>query len=329
MKIAVLGAGAWGTALAVHFCAQHTVSLWARNPAQIAAMAEQRSNSRYLPGVELPAELSLTADLEAAVVWADVIVVSTPSGAFRDILEAIGRLVLHTPVIWACKGFEAGSMKLPHQIAAESLPDSTPRGVLSGPSFAREVAMGLPTALTLASNDPALLALAGQLHHHHLRVYTSSDVIGVELGGALKNVIAIAAGISDGLHFGYNARAALISRSLAEMIRLGRHLGGKAETFMGLTGMGDLILTATSDMSRNRQVGLKLATGMNLDTILQELGHIAEGVTTTREIDRLAQEQGIDMPVVHAVHQILYQNVAPRIAVETLLSREPKAELAR
>ena len=189
--------------------------------------------------------------------------------------------------------------------------------------------MGLPTALTLASNDPALLALAGQLHHHHLRVYTSSDVIGVELGGALKNVIAIAAGISDGLHFGYNARAALISRSLAEMIRLGRHLGGKAETFMGLTGMGDLILTATSDMSRNRQVGLKLATGMNLDTILQELGHIAEGVTTTREIDRLAQEQGIDMPVVHAVHQILYQNIAPRIAVETLLSREPKAELAR
>lgn len=329
MKIAVLGAGAWGTALAIHFCAQHSVSLWARDPKQIAAMSSEHTNARYLPGVALPSSLSLSADLNATVAWADTIVISTPSGAFRGILETIAPLIPNTPVIWACKGFEAGSMKLPHQVAAESLLESTPRGVLSGPSFASEVAAGLPTALTLASNDATVLALAGQLHNHHLRVYTSPDVIGVELGGALKNVIAIAAGISDGLHFGYNARAALISRSLAEMIRLGQQLGGEPETFMGLTGMGDLILTATSDLSRNRQVGLKLAAGMALTTILQELGHIAEGVTTAREIDQLAQEQGVDMPVVHAVHQILYQGVAPEIAVQTLLSREPKAELAR
>ncbi|MHB8847169.1 MAG: NAD(P)H-dependent glycerol-3-phosphate dehydrogenase [Burkholderiales bacterium] len=329
MKIAILGAGAWGTALAVHFCALHEVTLWARNSNQIAAMAAQGMNSRYLPEIELPPSLSLSSNLEATAAWADAIVVSTPSGAFRGLLETIAPVIPETPVIWACKGFEAGSMKLPHQVAAESLLESTPRGVLSGPSFAREVAAGLPTALTLASRDARILALAAQLHNHHLRVYTSTDVVGVELGGALKNVIAIAAGISDGLHFGYNARAALISRSLAEMIRLGQQLGGEAETFMGLTGMGDLILTATSDLSRNRQVGLKLAAGMKLTAILQELGHIAEGVTTTREIDKLAQEQGVDMPVVHAVHQILYEGIAPEIAVQTLLSREPKAELTR
>ncbi len=329
MKIAILGAGAWGTALAVHFCTQHSVSLWARDPQQIATMAGARANARYLPDVALPPALSLTARLDATVVWADAIIVSTPSGAFRGILETIAPLISSTPVIWACKGFEAGSMKLPHQIAAESLPQSTPRGVLSGPSFAKEVAAGLPTALTLASSDARILDMAVQLHNHHLRVYTSPDVVGVELGGALKNVIAIAAGISDGLHFGYNARAALISRSLAEMIRLGQQLGGEAETFMGLTGMGDLILTATSDLSRNRQVGLKLAAGMKLPAILQELGHIAEGVTTAREIDKLALEMGVDMPVVHAVNQILYQDIAPEIAVQTLLNREPKAELSR
>ncbi|MHB1676031.1 MAG: NAD(P)H-dependent glycerol-3-phosphate dehydrogenase [Sulfuriferula sp.] len=327
MRIAILGAGAWGTALAIHFSSRHAVTLWARDPAQITAMQTSLLNSRYLPGVPLPTSLTVSANLSATVDSADIIIVSTPSGAFRGILNMIAHQVAHKPVIWACKGFESGSMKLPHQVAAEALPDSTPRGVLSGPSFAKEVAAGLPTALTLASNDAVVLALAGQLHNHHLRVYTSSDIIGVELGGALKNVIAIAAGISDGLQFGYNARAALISRSLAEMIRLGQNLGGKPETFMGLTGMGDLILTATSDLSRNRQVGLKLAAGMNLTTILQDLGHIAEGVTTTREVDRLAQEQGVDMPVVHAVYQILYQDIAPNIAVDTLLNREPKAEL--
>ena len=328
MKIALLGAGAWGTALAVNLAPRHSVTLWARNPAQIAAMQAAQSNSRYLPGVLLPKSLGLTTDLAATVSAAEVIIVTTPSGAFRDLLNTFAPLIPHTPVIWACKGFESGSMKLLHQVAAEALLPSTPRGVLSGPSFAKEVAAGLPTALTLASQDVAALSVASHLHNHHLRVYTSADIIGVEVGGALKNVIAIAAGISDGLQFGFNARAALISRSLAEMIRLGQMLGGQPETFMGLTGMGDLILTATSDLSRNRQVGLRLAAGMNLTTILHDLGHIAEGVTTTREVDQLAQQLGVEMPVVHAVCQILYHGMAPKIAVDSLLNREPKAELS-
>jgi glycerol-3-phosphate dehydrogenase (NAD(P)+) len=290
-------------------------------------MRADNCNTRYLPDVPLPAELILSSDLDASIAHADAIIVATPSGAFRSTLSKIADQVGTTPIIWVCKGFEAGTMKLPHQVANETLNPTTPRGALSGPSFAKEVAAGLPTALTLASEQPAALAIASQLHNHHLRVYTSTDVVGVEVGGALKNVIAIAAGISDGLHFGYNARAALISRSLAEMTRLGHKLGGHTETFMGLTGMGDLILTATADLSRNRQVGLRLATGMSLEAILRDLGHIAEGVTTAKEVEQLAQQLGVDMPIVHAVCQILYQGVAPKTAVEALLNREPKAEV--
>lgn len=327
MNIAILGAGAWGTALAVSFAKHHAVTLWARNPAQVADMQNTHSNARYLPDVVLPDTLALSADLTATVASAYVVIVATPSGAFRGVLKSIADQVLHTPVIWVCKGFESGTMKLPHQVAAETLATTTPRGVLSGPSFAQEVAVGLPTALTLASQDATALQVASLLHAHHLRVYTSTDVVGVEIGGALKNVIAIAAGISDGLHFGYNARAALISRSLAEMTRLGHVLGGHTETFMGLTGMGDLILTATADLSRNRQVGLRLAAGMSLEAILRDLGHIAEGVTTAREVDLLAQQLNVDMPIVHAVCQILYQGIAPKTAVEALLNREPKAEI--
>ncbi len=326
MNIAVLGAGAWGTALAVNFAKRHTVTLWARNATQVATMQQTRENTRYLPEVTLPEQLALTSDLDATIAQADVVIDATPSGAFRSILTNIADQVKHRPVIWVCKGFESGTMKLPHQVAAETLSDATPRGALSGPSFAKEVAAGLPTALTLASDQPAALAIASQLHNHHLRVYTSTDVIGVEIGGAIKNVIAIAAGISDGLHCGYNARAALISRSLAEMTRLGQALGGHTETFMGLTGMGDLILTATADLSRNRQVGLRLAAGLSLEAILRDLGHIAEGVTTTQEVERLALQLNVDMPIVHAVYQILYQGVAPSTAVEALLNREPKAE---
>lgn len=327
MNLAILGAGAWGTALAVNFAQHHAVTLWARNAAQIDQLQATRVNTRYLPGVSLPAQLALSADLSATVASADAVIVATPSGAFRSVLGSIAPLIPDNPVIWVCKGFEAGTMKLPHQVAMETLAATTPCGVLSGPSFAQEVAAGLPTALTLASQQAATRAVASQLHNHHLRVYTSSDVIGVEVGGALKNVIAIAAGISDGLHFGYNARAALISRSLAEMTRLGHALGGRTETFMGLTGMGDLILTATADLSRNRQVGLRLAAGMSLEAILRDLGHIAEGVTTAREVDQLAQQLGVDMPIVHAVCQILYQGMAPKTAVEALLNREPKAEV--
>jgi glycerol-3-phosphate dehydrogenase (NAD(P)+) len=327
MKLAILGAGAWGTALAVNFAPRHQVTLWARNPEQIATMQVDKCNARYLPDVNLPPQLILSSDLIDSINCADAIIVATPSSAFRSTLVKIADKVGTTPIIWVCKGFETGTMKLPHQIANETLNAETPRGALSGPSFAKEVAAGLPTALTLASEQTAALALASQLHNHHLRVYTSTDVIGVEIGGALKNVIAIAAGISDGLHFGYNARAALISRSLAEMTRLGHKLGGHTETFMGLTGMGDLILTATADLSRNRQVGLRLAEGMSLEAILRDLGHIAEGVTTAKEVEQLAQQLGVDMPIVHAVYQILYQGVLPKAAVEALLNREPRAEV--
>ena len=327
MNISVLGAGAWGSALAVALAGRHAVTLWARDPAQIADMAATRRNTRYLPGMELPSSLTLSADLAASIADAGLILVATPSGAFRSVLKQLAALNSRAALVWVCKGFESGSMKLPHQVAAEELPDSVPRGVLSGPSFAQEVAAGLPTALTLASATPdTLRSAAAALHGGRLRVYTSTDVIGVELGGALKNVIAIAAGISDGLHFGHNARAALITRSVAEITRLGLKLGGQLDTFMGLTGMGDLILTCTGDLSRNRQTGLRLATGESLESVLRGLGHVAEGVTTAREVDRLATQLGVDMPITHAVCRVLYDGVPPGVVVDELLGRDRKAE---
>jgi glycerol-3-phosphate dehydrogenase (NAD(P)+) len=327
MNISVLGAGAWGSALAVALAGRHAVTLWARDPAQIADMAATRRNTRYLPGIEFPPSLTLSADLATSIADTGLILVATPSGAFRSVLKQLAALNSRAALVWVCKGFESGSMKLPHQVAAEELPDSVPRGVLSGPSFAQEVAAGLPTALTLASATPdTLRSAAAALHGGRLRVYTSTDVIGVELGGALKNVIAIAAGISDGLHFGHNARAALITRSVAEITRLGLKLGGQLDTFMGLTGMGDLILTCTGDLSRNRQTGLRLATGESLESVLRGLGHVAEGVTTAREVDRLATQLGVDMPITHAVCRVLYDGVPPGVVVDELLGRDRKAE---
>lgn len=327
MNITVLGAGAWGTALAVELASRHAVTLWARDADQIASMNATRSNPRYLPGVTLPDQLGLKDDLPAALAHAELVLVATPSGAFRSVLKQLSALDQRAPLVWICKGFEAGTMKLPHQVAQEELPDEVARGVLSGPSFAQEVAAGLPTALTLATSDTSgLREAAAALHGGRLRVYTSNDVIGVELGGALKNVIAIAAGISDGLHFGHNARAALITRGVAEISRLGLALGGRMETFMGLTGMGDLILTCTGDLSRNRQLGLRLAAGESLEAILRALGHIAEGVTTAREVDKLATKLGVDMPITHAVCRVLYEGVAPRAVVDDLLNRDRKAE---
>ncbi|MES1997882.1 MAG: NAD(P)H-dependent glycerol-3-phosphate dehydrogenase [Pseudomonadota bacterium] len=327
MNISVLGAGAWGSALAVVLAGRHDVTLWARDPAQIAAMVAAHSNTRYLPGIAFPSGLTLSADLATAIAGAELILVATPSGAFRSVLKQLAALNSRAALVWVCKGFESGTMKLPHQVAQEELPDSVPRGVLSGPSFAQEVAAGLPTALTLASATPdAMRAAAAALHGGRLRVYTSTDVIGVELGGALKNVIAIAAGISDGLHFGHNARAALITRSVAEITRLGLALGGQLETFMGLTGMGDLILTCTGDLSRNRQTGLRLASGDSLESVLRGLGHVAEGVTTAREVDRLATQLGVDMPITHAVCRVLYDGVPPGVVVDELLGRDRKTE---
>ena len=327
MNLAILGAGAWGTALAISLSARHRVTLWARDAAQTAAMSASRRNQRYLPGAALPQELQLTSDLNAALADAQLVLVVVPTSALRTTLRQVAQRPAPTQVIWACKGFETDTAQLPHQVAAETLPHTFPRGVLSGPSFALEVAQGLPTALTLASGDGEFARQAAQsLHHARLRIYSSTDVAGVEVGGAVKNVLAIAAGISDGMGFGHNARAALITRGLAEMTRLGLKLGGRAETLGGLSGAGDLILTCTGDLSRNRQVGMLLAKQLALPDILRQLGHVAEGVYTVREVHQLAQRLGVDMPICAAVYRVLYQHVPAASAVEDLLNRAPNSE---
>ena len=327
MKLAVLGAGAWGTALAAHWATHHDVTLWGRNPAFLETMRASRINDRYLPDCPLPSALAFNADVDAAVWDVDLVIIAVPSSGLRATLATLAARADLPPLVWVCKGFEHGSRKLPHQILAELLPAHKQTGVLSGPSFALEVAQGYPTALTLASHDTGLAQhLAEALSNHRLRIYAHDDVVGVEIGGALKNVMAIAAGICDGLQLGHNARAALITRGLAEMTRLGAKLGGHFETFMGLSGLGDLILTTTGDLSRNRQVGLRLARGQALDTILAELGHVAEGVTTAREVVALAVDLGVDMPITRTVCQMLFEGLPAAQAVDALLNREIKAE---
>jgi len=327
MNVAILGAGAWGTALAISLSARHRVTLWTNEAAQAGAMSASRSNQRFLPDTILPQELQFSADLKAALTDAELVLVAVPTSALRTVLSQVAQRPTPVPVIWVCKGFEADTAQLPHQVAEETLPPVFPRGVLSGPSFALEVARGLPTALTMASADGEFARQAAQsLHHARLRIYSSTDVAGVEVGGAVKNVLAIAAGISDGLGFGYNARAALITRGLAEMTRLGLKLGGRTETLGGLTGAGDLILTCTGDLSRNRQVGMLLAQQQALSDILRQLGHVAEGVYTVREVHQLAQRSGVDMPICEAVYRVLYEQVPAASAVEDLLSRTPNTE---
>ena len=327
MKVAVLGSGAWGTALAVSFAPRHQVSLWARDARLIETMRESRRNQRYLPDIELPAGLILSSDLDETLAGAELVIVAVPVAALRDTLQRIAKRAVQVPVIWVCKGFESGTSQLPHQIVTDTLPASFPRGVLSGPSFAQEVARNLPTALTLASGDGEFAQRAAKaLHHSRLRIYSSTDVVGVEIGGAIKNVLAIAAGICDGMRMGLNARAALLTRGLAEMTRLGLQMGGRAETLGGLSGVGDLILTCTGDLSRNRQVGMLLAQRKSLPAILDELGHVAEGVYTAREVHRIARQHGVEMPICDAVYRVLYENLAAEQAVEMLLSRQPGSE---
>ncbi len=330
MNIAVLGAGAWGTAISVHLAARHNVTLWARDGARAAAMQASRENSRYLPGVTLPTSIVVGADLGVALRDAQLILAAMTTAGLRDTLRRIKAAGCNAPVVWLCKGFEREHALLPHEVCATELPQAT-CGVLSGPSFAEEVARGQPTALTLASADESFAsATARELHGGSLRVYSSSDVIGVEVAGAVKNVMAIATGICDGLKLGLNARAALMTRGLAEISRLGVALGGRVETFMGLAGVGDLILTCTGDLSRNRRVGLMLGQGDGqgkpLAQILAELGHVAEGVYSAREVARIAGERGIDMPITEAVCRVLdAPQSAARVARE-LLSRDPKSE---
>lgn len=329
MRIAVLGAGAWGTALAIALARRHPVQLWARDADQAAAMRATRINARYLPDAALPDTLRVDADFAAVAGGGELNLIATPLAGLRETLRRLRDVAPGTPLLWACKGLEAGSQRLPHQIVAEELGEGAACGALTGPSFAEEVARGLPTALTLASADSGFAEKTAQaLHDTRLRVYASHDVVGAEVGGAVKNVMAIAAGIADGMGFGLNARAALITRGLAEITRLGLALGGKRETFMGLAGMGDLILTCTGDLSRNRRVGLALAKGQPLERILRELGHTAEGVSSAREVAALAQRLGIDMPITRAVKGILHDGVPASEAVEQLLGRDPKLETA-
>ncbi|MEP7157632.1 MAG: NAD(P)H-dependent glycerol-3-phosphate dehydrogenase [Betaproteobacteria bacterium] len=326
MKIAVLGAGAWGTALAISFSDKHEVVLWGRDPAQIDLLSRERSNRRYLPDISFPASLKLTSSLAGALENADLVLIATPTGALAETLSAVKSC--NAPIVWACKGFDRSTGKLPHETAAAQFPANCPYGALSGPSFAREVALGLPCALTLAANDIEFAGnMAAQLNGPALRIYSSDDLIGVELGGALKNVMAIAAGICDGMQLGTNARAALITRGLAEMVRLGVAMGGKAETFMGLTGLGDLVLTATGNLSRNRTVGIKLAEGRSLDAILAELGHVSEGVNSAQTTLQRAKMHSVDMPITEAVNAVLFDHADPRETVKRLLSREAKTEV--
>lgn len=333
MNITVIGAGAWGTALAISLAAQHRVTLWARDDAQIDAMRASRCNRRYLPDATLPDNLLLSADFAGALTGAELIILGVPTAALRMTLQRLiqsGISLADCGVVWLCKGFEAQTSLLPHQVAEQELPSGVRCGVLSGPSFALEVAHGLPTALVLASADEAFAQSAAQaLHHARLRVYASNDVVGVEVGGAVKNVMAIAAGVCDGMQLGNNARAALITRGLAEITRLGLKLGGRPETLGGLSGAGDLILTCTGDLSRNRRVGLLLAQKQGLDEILRELGHVAEGVYAVREVHGLALRLGVDMPISEAVYRVLYEHVPADEMVARLLNRTTSLEFSQ
>ena len=342
MKIAILGAGAWGTALAIsaarHPTAQHDITLWARSPEQAGHMLAERCNSRYLPGVPLPAELKIQSDpiaqLGPLLSKQDLIVIGTPMSGLRGMLQATAGAAV--PVAWLCKGFELplegafGLMghEVQAQLASVSCAVSAAYGVLSGPSFALEVARGQPTALVAASASPAVReALVAAFHSPALRIYASDDIAGVEVGGAVKNVLAIATGLCDGLGLGLNARAALITRGLAEMTRLGVALGARTETFMGLSGLGDLVLTATGDLSRNRKVGLLLAQGQTLAQAVDSLGHVAEGVYCARTVLQRAASLGIEMPITQSVVDLLDGRVLPAQAVATLMGRDPASEI--
>jgi glycerol-3-phosphate dehydrogenase (NAD(P)+) len=329
VNLTVLGAGAWGTALAIAFAGKHQVTLWSHEADVVADLRECQENRRFLPGYQLPAGVAVATDFAAAVATAELLLIATPIAGLRPTAEKLRELGCKQPLLWVCKGFEAGSGKLPHQVVGEVLGCDAVFGALSGPSFAEEVAAGQPTAIALAANDPEFArAAARQLHGAHLRIYANDDLVGVEVGGAVKNVLAIATGTCDGLGLGLNSRAALITRGLAEIARLGVALGGLRETFMGLAGMGDLILTCTGDLSRNRRVGLALAQDKSLPQILDELGHVAEGVYTAREVDRLACQLNVDMPISTAVAAMLDGRLGAAQAVAQLMARDPKEELA-
>lgn len=325
--IAVLGAGSWGTALAITLGRHQPVLLWSHSSHEAAALQRDWENRHYLPGVPLPDSLQVTTDLGLAVQTSDEVLMVVPSHAFAAVLEEVARI---TPglahLAWATKGLHPGTGELLSEVAAHYLPQAS-LAVVSGPTFASEVARGLPTAITVASNTPEhAQRLATRLRSEHFRAYTSDDLVGVQVGGAAKNVMAIAAGISDGLGFGANARAALITRGLSEITRLGLALGGQRETFMGLAGLGDLVLTCTDDQSRNRRMGLALAAGRSVAEAKEQIGQEVEGINTAHEVHNKARSLGIEMPITEQTYRVLFEGLPPHEAVHNLLAREPRAE---
>lgn len=322
--VAVIGAGSWGTALAIHLARKgHKVHLWGHRPEHCRELIEARENKRYLPGQAFPQQLMVVPELGLALQACEDILIVVPSHALREVMQRLQphwrtehRLAL------ACKGLEYGSGCLPHEVAQSIMGEQIPVAAVSGPNFAREVAAGLPTGVTVAARDEALaLAWAACLHDDCFRAYISTDIVGVEVGGAAKNVMAIAAGVADGLHLGANTRATLITRGLAEIMRLGLALGGQRETFMGLAGLGDLVLTCTDDQSRNRRLGLALGQGQSAAQAQIAIGQVVEGMPAAQAVWQLAQRLGIEMPITEQVYRVLYEDCEPRQAVERLLSR--------
>jgi len=329
ITVAVLGAGSWGTALASLLARNgHRTVIWGRDAEQVRAINERHENTRYLPGIPLPESLRASTDLPATVRAADVVLVVTPSHAFGDTVRA---LAPHrrpgTGVAWATKGFEPGSGRFLHEVAAELLGDEVPLAVVTGPSFAKEVTQGLPTAVTVHSDDPDFAqTVAEALHGPAFRAYTGNDMLGAELGGAMKNVLAVATGVADGMHLGLNARAGLITRGLNEMLRLNQALGGRAETLMGLAGLGDLVLTCTGDLSRNRRLGLALGQGQSIKDAVAAIGQVVESIQTCDEVMRLAGRFDMDLPISALVRRVLHEEITPQEGLKLLLAREQKPE---
>jgi len=327
--VTVYGAGSWGTALAAHLARQnHVVTLWARNGDTLAHIARCKRNERYLPGIDLPDNLRFESDLKLATEASDVLLLVTPSHAFVDLLHAIQPFMRPgAGLTWASKGFEPGSGRFLHEVVDEVCGASTPKALLTGPSFAREVAAGLPSAITVHSDDPAFaFEIARMVHGPSLRAYPGQDLRGAELGGAMKNVLAVATGICDGMQLGLNARAGLITRGLNEMLRLSAALGGRAETIMGLAGLGDLVLTCTGDLSRNRRLGLKLGAGVPMSQAIAEIGQVVESVQTVDEVMRLARRHELDLPISEHVQAVLHQEITPAEGLKRLLARALKPE---
>jgi glycerol-3-phosphate dehydrogenase (NAD(P)+) len=325
----VLGAGSWGTALAIQLARVALPTLlWGRDPTHLVELQRDRRNTRYLPDAPFPEQLRIEPDLRTALQASRDVIVAVPSHALRGMLQEIApHLLPDARVAWATKGFEVSTGLLPHQVAREVLGESVPTAVISGPTFSKEVGAGLPTAMTIAASDAGYAAeLAQRFSGQNFRAYTSTDITGVEVGGAIKNVMAIGAGISDGLGFGANTRIALIARGLVEMTRLGVALGAKKETFMGLAGLGDLVLTCTDNQSRNRRFGLALASGEKVDAAQKMIGQVVEGVLAANAVRTVAQRAGVEMPICEQVYRVVYEGVAPKDAVKELMSRALKPE---